>query len=213
MPESAAGNTTRRLVCIRLAPSAAEPCRMAVRNRGHGVLAQRGDGGHDHHAHHQTGGQHAERPGRQVQPVPAARRSGRTPARTNRRRRSGRRPGSPGSASGPRAAWGGRTPRARSPRRARAGRRSSRRSRSSKWSRSPAGRPRRTRRRTEAPTVSRTRSRRSRPGRKNSTAGTSSAITIPTVMAIVSHAASRSTIFATASPGRRTRRRLSDAGR
>jgi hypothetical protein len=39
---------------------------------------------------------------------------------------------------------------------------------------------------------------------KNSTAGMTSAMTIPTVMTIVSHAASRSTIFATASPGRRT---------
>ena len=39
---------------------------------------------------------------------------------------------------------------------------------------------------------------------KNRTAGTISAMTIPTVIAIVSHAASRSTIFAAASPGRRT---------
>jgi hypothetical protein len=39
---------------------------------------------------------------------------------------------------------------------------------------------------------------------KNSTAGMISAMTIPTVMAMVSHAASRSTIFTTASPGRRT---------
>ncbi len=29
MPESAAGNTTRSVVCMRFAPSAAEPCRIA----------------------------------------------------------------------------------------------------------------------------------------------------------------------------------------
>jgi hypothetical protein len=53
--------------------------------------------------------------------------------------------------------------------------------------------------------------------RKNSTAGTISATTIPIVITIVSHAASRNTTFATASPGRRTDvvndgRRLGDCG-
>src|SRR5215207_1977630 len=48
---------------------------------------------------------------------------------------------------------------------------------------------------------------------KNSSDGMINAITIPTVIAIVNHAASRSMIFATASPGRRRRDAVRDGGR
>src|SRR5687768_17107893 len=48
---------------------------------------------------------------------------------------------------------------------------------------------------------------------KNSSDGMINAITIPTVIAIVSHAASRSAIFATASPGLRWCDAINDGGR
>ena len=40
MPERAAGKTTRSVVCIRLAPMASEPCRIACGTARHGVLGE-----------------------------------------------------------------------------------------------------------------------------------------------------------------------------
>ena len=60
MPENAAGTTTRRLVCILVAPSAYAPSRRPRGTPLHRVLGERRDQRQDHDAHDDAGAERVE---------------------------------------------------------------------------------------------------------------------------------------------------------
>ena len=60
MPETAAGTTMRVATCTLVDAERVGPLAQIARHRAHRVLGERGDGRHQHHAHHERGGERVE---------------------------------------------------------------------------------------------------------------------------------------------------------